>query len=179
MKLVLLRALVVGLMAAALFVAGCGGGGKGSGSPTSATATQTVKRLEVTVVRPSAAAETPRPFFAWATDLLAFGRSAEAASCSVTAGLQTVQTDAHGKATLVNVPVDATGNIPVTINCDGTESLVNVSAKAGTVVSVTVEVRPGRVEVKAKNEHVSEPSVSEPSTPSQKISQRGPNSGHQ
>jgi len=179
-RLLLLQTLMIGLVVVALFVAGCGGKSSGASSPTGASATQTVKRLEVTVVRPTAAAPVPRPFYAWATDLLQFARAAEAATCSVTAGLQTVQTDSHGKAILVNVPVDATGNIPVSIDCDGTKSEVNVTAKAGTVVNVTVEVRPGRVEVKAKGEHVSEPSkVSEPSDPLDDSSnRRGPNSGH-
>lgn len=180
-RLLLLQTLMIGLVVVALFVAGCGGGGKGSGtsSTTGASATQTVKRLEVTVVRPSAAAPGPRPFYAWATDLLQFARAAEAATCSVTAAGQTVSTNANGKAILVNVPVDATGNIPVSIDCDGTLSSVNVSAKPGTVVNVTIEVRPGRVEVKAKGEHVSQPSkVSEPSEPSTSSSgKKGSNQG--
>ncbi len=178
-RLLLLQTLMIGLVVVALFVAGCGGGkGSGTSSTTGASATQTVKRLEVTVVRPTAAAPGPRPFYAWATDLLQFARAAEAATCSVTAGGQTVSTDANGKAILVNVPVDATGNIPVSIDCDGTLSSVNVSAKPGTVVNVTVEVRPGRVEVKAKGEHVSQPSkVSEPSKPSEPSKRSGPNPG--
>jgi hypothetical protein len=176
-RLLLRQTLAIGLAAVAILAAGCGGGSKSSStSPTGATAAQTVKRLEVTVVRSSAAAPAPRTFLARATDLLLFARAAEAATCSVTAGGQTVSTDAGGKAVLVNVPVDATGNIPVSINCDGTVSQVNVSATAGTVVNVTVEVRPGRVEVKAKGEHVSEPSVSKPSEPSPN-SRRGSNSG--
>ena len=153
-----------------LVLAGCGGGKGSSSSTTGASATQTVKRLEVTVVRPTAAAETPRAFLARAAELLGWARIAEAASCTVTAAGQTVSTDAGGKAILLNVPVDSTGNIPVTIDCNGVQSTVNVSGAPGSVVSVTVEVGPGKVEVKAKNEHVSPPKVGqvgEPSQPSQ------------
>ena len=163
-----LRALVVGVMAGALFLAGCGGGSKSSSSTTGATATQRVKRLEVTVVRPRAEAPAAaRPFLARAAELLGWPRDAEAATCSVSAGgVGPVQTDASGKATLLNVPVDSSGNIPVAIDCSGVQSTVNVSATPNSVVAVTVEVEPGKVEVKAKSEHVSEPSVRQPSEPS-------------
>jgi hypothetical protein len=178
-RLLLLQTLMIGLVVVALFVAGCGGGSKSSGtsSPTGATASQKVKRLEVTVVRPTAAAQTPRPFYAWATDLLQFARAAEAATCSVTAGGQTVPTNSNGKAVLFDVTVGAGGVIPVSINCDGAVSEVNVTGTPGAVVNVTVEVRPGRVEVKAKGEHVSEPS--KPSEPSVSSSdkRRGSNQG--
>ena len=103
-------------------LAGCGGGSKSSSSTTGATATQRVKRLEVTVVRPRAEAPAAaRPFLARAAELLGWPRDAEAATCSVSAGgVGPVQTDASGKATLLNVPVDSSGIIPVSINCDGT-----------------------------------------------------------
>jgi hypothetical protein len=148
----------------AVTLAGCGG--SKSSSTTGAAATQTVKRLEVTVVSRSAAVRGPRSFVAWAAEILTWGRSAEAAICTVTAGGQTATTDVGGKAVLQNVPVGPSGNIPVTINCYGTTSAVNITGTPGAVVSVTVEVEPGKVEVRAKSEHVSEPKVSQPSQPS-------------
>ena len=124
----------------------------------------------MTVVRPRAEAPAVRPFLAWAAELLGWARDAEAASCAVSAGgVGPVQTDASGKATLVNVPVGPSGIIPVSINCDGTQSQVNINAAPNSSVAVTVEVEQGKVEVKAKNEHVSAPKVGEPkvSQPSQ------------
>jgi hypothetical protein len=183
--------LAVALLSGSAILAGCGGGGGSGGksttsSTTSATATQRVKRLEVTVVQPTAAAPAERTFLAWAAELLGWARNAEAATCTVSApGIPPVQTDSKGKATLLNVAVDSTGNVPVSINCGGVLSSVNVSGAPGAVVAVTVEVGPGKVEVKAKNEHVGEPSVSQPSepskpsTPSQTSSRSGSNSGHQ
>jgi hypothetical protein len=178
--------LAVAVLSGSVILAGCGGGGSGSKSTTSsttgATATQKVKRLEVTVVQPTAAAPMGRTFLAWAAELLGWVRNAEAATCTVSApGVPSVQTDSKGKATLLNVPVDSTGTIPVSINCGGVLSSVNVTGAPGAVVAITVEVAPGKVEVKAKNEHVSEPSVdqSEPSKPSQTSSTSGSNSGHQ
>jgi hypothetical protein len=178
--------LAVAVLSGSVILAGCGGGGSGSKSTTSsttgATATQKVKRLEVTVVQPTAAAPVERTFLAWAAELLGWVRNAEAATCTVSApGVPSVQTDSKGKATLLNVPVDSTGTIPVSINCGGVLSSVNVTGAPGAVVAITVEVAPGKVEVKAKNEHVSEPSVdqSEPSKPSQTSSTSGSNSGHQ
>jgi hypothetical protein len=183
--------LAVALLSGSAILAGCGGGG-GSKSTTSsttgATATQKVKRLEVTVVQPTAAAPAERTFLAWAAELLGWVRNAEAATCRVSApGVPSVQTDSKGKATLLNVPVDSTGNIPVSINCGGVLSSVNVTGAPGAVVAITVEVAPGKVEVKAKNEHVSEPSANQsepsepsvPSKPSQTSSRSGSNSGHQ
>lgn len=161
--------LSVALLAAVVVLAGCGS--SKSSSTTGATATQKVKRLEVTVVRPRAEAPAARPFLARAAELLGWARNAEAAVCQVTTNPNTVQaqteaTDPNGKATLLNVPVDSSGIIPVSINCDGTQSDVRISAAPSSSVAVTVEVGPGKVEVKAKSEHVSQPTVSQPSQPS-------------
>jgi hypothetical protein len=80
--------LAVALLSGSAILAGCGGGG-GSKSTTSsttgATATQKVKRLEVTVVQPTAAAPAERTFLAWAAELLGWARNAEAATCTVSA----------------------------------------------------------------------------------------------
>lgn len=164
------RMLGVALLAGAVVLAGCSGGK--SSSTTGATATQTVKRLEVTVVRPRAEAPVARPFLARAAELLGWAREAEAAAgdCTVSAGGVSAQTDASGKATLVDVPVPPGGIIVVTIQCNGrpTSSVsLAVTSAPGTVVAVTVEVGDNRVEVKAKNERVSPPKVSQPSQPSQ------------
>ena len=152
----------------ALILAACGGKSSSSTSASSPQA-QTVKRLEVTVVSRNAAAQSPRSFMAWAAEIMSWGRSAEAATCTVSAGGKTATTDADGKAVLQDVTVGAGGNIPVTINCNGTVSTVNITATAGTVVTVVVEVEPGKVEVRAKSEH-----VSQPSKPSQ-VSKKGSN----
>ena len=46
----------------------------------------------------------------------------------------------------------------MSIDCNGTQSHRERHRRTpGTVVAVTVEVGPGKVEVKAKSEHVSEP----------------------
>ncbi len=159
----------VGLIAGVVALAGCGGK---SGGSTSASATQRVKRLEVTVVSSRAEVPGPARMLVRAAELLGWPRRAEAAVCTVSAGGQTVQTDASGKATLLNVPVDASGIIPVTISCNGVTSTVNITGTPGAIVAVTVEVGGGSVEVKAKSE-----SVSEPSTPSQpSTSKKSPDS---
>src|SRR5262245_50536443 len=180
------------VLSGAVMLAGCGGGSKGTSSATGATAATQKKgrRLEVTVVQPRAEAPAERTFMAWAQELLSWTRAAEAATCSVSAnGGPSVPTDAKGKATIPDVPVDDTGIIVVSINCGGVLSSVNVTGAPGAVVAVTVEVAPGKVEVKAKNEHVSPPNgsnVSQPSEPSepsepskgQASSRSGSNSGH-
>jgi hypothetical protein len=161
------RLVGIGLLAGAVVLAGCGGSKSSSTTGgTSATASQTVKRLEVTVVnKGTAAAPGPRPFLAWAAELLGWPRHAEAASCVVSAGgLPAVPTDANGKATILNVPVNQSGNILVTINCNGVVSTVNISATPNTVVAVTIQVGPGVLAVTARNDNISEPST--PSTPS-------------
>src|SRR5262249_7428072 len=142
-----------------VILAGCGGKSSSSTSASGSQA-QSVKRLEVTVVNRSAAAQGPRSFMARAAELLFWGRSAEAATCMVSAGGQTANTDANGKAVFQNVAVDATGNIPMTFNCNGTVSTLNVPATPGTVVTLKVEIALGKVEVTARSSHVSEPSKS-------------------
>jgi hypothetical protein len=159
--------LSVALLAAVVVLAGCGS--SKSSSTTGATATQTLKRLEVTVVRSSAEAPAARPFLARAAELLGWAREAEAAAgeCTVSAGGVSAPT-VNGKATLVDVTVPAGGIIDVAIQCNGgPTSHVNlpVTSAPGAVVAVTVEVGDNKVEVKAKNEHVSEPKVSQPSPP--------------
>jgi hypothetical protein len=167
----------VAVLSGAVLLAGCGGGSKSSNSTTGATSAQgKVKRLEVTVVGASAAAPGARSFLAWASELLSWGRSAEAATCTVSSQGISATTGPNGKATLVNVPVPPDGNIPVTIDCGGgAVSNLFIPATPNTVVAVTVEVGPGKVQVKARNDHVSEPS--EPSEPSEasKVSSK---SGH-
>ena len=158
------RALGGIVLLSAVVLAGCGGGGK-SGSPTASSSTQTLKRVDVHVTR-GASAEGPRQsMLARIANMLGWPQEAEAASgvpgCSVTGGGATGTTDANGDATLTGVTFPTTVNV----SCPGGQTgSFPVTGTAGAVVKVEVEV--GSIEVKVKNQRVSEPKVSEPSQPS-------------
>ncbi len=158
----------------AMAAAGCGGSSSSSSGPSSST--QTLKRLEVQLVR--TAAQLPAPtMLARLGDLLGWPQVAEASHCTVTAGGVTATTGPDEKATLNGVAVSPGGTVPVTIQCsDGTTgSFTLAGAVPGAVVSVTVEVEPGKVEVKIRDQHVSPPS--KPSKPSKPSASSKPGSG--
>ena len=158
------RLLGSAVLLGALVLAGCGGGGK-SGSPTAASSTQTLKRVDVHVTR-GGSAEAPRSsMLAMIGNLLGWPQTAEASTgvsgCSVTGGGASATTDANGDATLTGVTFPTTVNV----SCPGGQTgSFPVTGTAGAVVKVEVEV--GSIEVKVKDQHVSAPKVSQPSTPS-------------
>jgi hypothetical protein len=158
------RLLGSAVLLGALVLAGCGGGGK-SGSPTAASSTQTLKRVDVHVTR-GGSAEAPRSsMLAMIGNLLGWPQTAEASTgvsgCSVTGGGASATTDANGDATLTGVTFPTT----VDVSCPGGQKgSFPVTGTAGAVVKVEVEV--GSIEVKVKDQHVSAPKVSQPSTPS-------------
>ena len=166
------HAIRLGITVAVLAIAVAGCGGK-SGSTTSSSSTAALKRLDVQVVRTTAAAPS-RSLVASVADLLGWPQVAEASHCTVSAGGISGGTDASEKATLLNVPLDSvTGNVTVTIACSGSpSSTVNLQGVPGAHVSVTVEVEPGKVEAKIKDQQVSSPSEVSPSEVSpSKVSQ--------
>jgi hypothetical protein len=162
--------------ASALILAACGGKSGSSTTPNSRSSAQKVGRLEVHVVRGSASAPAAS-MLARLGDLLGWPRTAEAATCTVTANGVAGATDASGTAVLVNVPVPANGILPVNVACsDGSGGAFSLTATGGTNVTVTVEVEPGQLEVKVKDQQVSQ--VSQPSQPSKPSGSRsGSNSG--
>lgn len=151
----------VALLAGVVLLAGCGGK---SGSSTTSSSAQTVKRLEVHVVR-GGSAEAPRRFMlARIADLLGWPQVAEASSgipgCTVAAGGGSAVTDADGNATLTSIAPFTF----VTITCPpNLPANIPLSGPAGAVVKAEIEV--GSIEVKVKNQQVSQPST--PSPPSQ------------
>ncbi len=147
----------------AVTVAGCGGSSSSSSGPSSTS--QTLKRLDVQIVR-TAAQGPERPILARLADLLGWPQVAEASHCRVTAGGVSGTTGPDEKVTLNGVAVSPGGTVPVTIDCsDGTRGTITLAgAVPGTAVSVTVEVEPGGVEVRLRDQHVSPPS--KPSKPS-------------
>ncbi len=150
----------------AMGVASCGGSSGSSSGPSSSS--QTLKRLDVQIVRRTAQVPAPS-MLARLGDLLGWPQVAEASHCTVTAGGVTATTGPDEKATLNGVAVSSGGTVPVTIQCsDGTTgSFTLAGAVPGAVVTVTVEVEPGKVEVKIRDQHVSPPSKpSNPSKPS-------------
>ncbi len=163
------RSLLYGALAGMLAIGLAGCGGKSGSSTGPSTSSNTLKKLNVKVVR--SAAEAPASsMIARLGEMLGWPQIAEAATCTVTAGvtpnIQTATTtDTGGEVTLTNVGVDAAGNVPVTIDC-GVGAVSNVTLTglaANMTVTVTVEVKPGKVEVKAQDTQVSDVSVSEPS----------------
>jgi hypothetical protein len=161
------RLLGSAVLLGALVLAGCGGGGK-SGSPTAASSTQTLKRVDVHVTR-GGSAEAPRSsMLAMIGNLLGWPQTAEADTgvqgCTVTAqtGGASAVTDAAGNAILTTVPFP--NNIFVACPTGPSGGPFAVTGTAGAVVKVEVEV--GSIEVKVKDQHVSAPKVSQPSTPS-------------
>lgn len=143
-------------------LAGCGGGGSSTGPSRSGAA---LKRLEVEVVQGSAAVPS-RSVLARVADMLGWPQVAEASHCTVTAGGVSAATGPDERAVLSNVPLDANGNVLVTITCPGGVggSFTLAGGPPGTVVALRVDVRPGRVEVRVRDQHVSQ--VSQPSPPS-------------
>jgi len=98
-------------------------------------------------------------------NLLGWPQTAEASTgvsgCSVTGGGASATTDANGDATLTGVTFPTTVNV----SCPGGQTgSFPVTGTAGAVVKVEVEV--GSIEVKVKDQHMSAPKVSQPSTPS-------------
>lgn len=160
------RILGSAVLLGAVVLAGCGGGGK-SGSPTASSSTQTLKRVDVHVTR-GGSAEAPRSsLLARIGDLLGWPQAAEAstgvAGCTVAGGGASATTDANGNASLTSVLFPA--DIVVTCGPGGPTGTFHVNGTPGAIVKVEVEV--GSIEVKVKNQRVSEPKVSEPSQPSQ------------
>ncbi|MBI3456076.1 MAG: hypothetical protein HY002_09860 [Candidatus Rokubacteria bacterium] len=168
------RFLGVALGMVGVIVAGCGGK-SGSSTGPSTSSSSTLKSLEVTVVTAPAAQAPSRFGLARLADLLGWPQVAEASHCTVSApgvsGTVTATTGPDEKATLTGVAVGSGGTIPVTINCvgGGGGSVTLTGGVPGAIVRVTVEVTPGKIEVKVKNQKVSQPS--KPSKPS-KISQK-------
>ena len=178
-KALVLRALVVGVMAGALFLAGCGGGGKSS-SATGATAgssSNTLKRAEVTVLR-TAAQAPPMSMLARAASLLGWPQVAEAAACTVTGGGVAGVSAGGDKFILINPTLNADNSLDITVSCgaDASGTLHLTGLTPGAAIQVKVEARPGRLRVRSRVDDVnSEVSVSGPSEPS--VSRSGPNSG--
>jgi hypothetical protein len=178
-KALVLRALVVGVMAGALFLAGCGGGGKSS-SATGATAgssSNTLKRAEVTVLRTAAQAPA-MSMLARAASLLGWPQVAEAAACTVTGGGVTGVSAGGDKFILTNPTLNADNSLDITVSCgaDASGTLHLTGLTPGAAIQVKVEARPGRLRVRSRVDDVnSEVSVSGPSEPS--VSRSGPNSG--
>lgn len=163
-----IRRLAVTVGVLGVVLAGCGGGSKGSSTTGSSATTAALKRLEVQVVGVSTA-QGPSTVVGHLAALLGWPTTAEAgpgvAGCTVTAVTSGVSaiTDADGRAVLVNVLVGDT----VTVACTaGPSGSFVVTGPAGGVVTVKVEVEPGKVEVKAKDQKVSPATVSTPSVPS-------------
>jgi hypothetical protein len=159
------RALGSIVLLGAVVLAGCGGGGK-SGSPTASSSTQTLKRVDVHVVGTGAAEGPRQSMLARIGNLIGWPQVAEAsagiAGCTVNGGgAPQAITDANGNASLVGVVFPAT----VIVACPGGQTgSFPVTGVAGAIVKVEAEV--GSIEVKVKNQKVSEPKVSEPSKPS-------------
>jgi hypothetical protein len=181
-KALVLRALVVGVMAGALFLAGCGGGGKSS-SATGATAgssSNTLKRAEVTVLRTAAQAPA-MSMLARAASLLGWPQVAEAAACTVTGGGVTGVSAGGDKFILTNPTLNADNSLDITVSCgaDASGTLHLTGLTPGAAIQVKVEARPGRLRVRSRVDDVnSEVSVSGPSEPSEpSVSRSGPNSG--
>lgn len=150
----------------AVTLAGCGGSSSSSSGPSSTS--QTLKRLDVQIVRRTAEAP-PQSVLARLADLLGWPQVAEASHCRVTAGGVSGTTGADEKASLPGVVVSPGGTVPVSIQCsDGTNGTFTLAgAVPGAVVTVTVEVEPGGVEVRLRDQRVSPPSKpSKPSKPS-------------
>jgi hypothetical protein len=116
-------------------------------------------------------------------DLLGWPQVAEASHCTVSGGGVSAATGLDEKAVLVNPTITTSGTLSVTITCSdgagGTLTLTGLTS--GASVTVQVETRPGNVEVRVRDKHVSPPSVSAPSAPSPpsapSSSRRGSNSG--
>jgi hypothetical protein len=165
----------------AMALAGCGG--SKSGSPTASTSTQTLKRVDVHVVGGGAAEGPRRSMLARIGDLLGWPQKAEAsagiAGCSVAGGGATpATTDANGNASLTGVTFPAT----ITVTCPGGQTgSFPVTGVAGAIVKVEAEV--GSIEVKVKNQRVSQPSEpskpSKPSKPPGTQTSNGQGSNHQ
>ena len=162
------RALGSVMLLGAVALAGCGGGGK-SGTPTASTTTsasaQKVKQVNLHLVR-SGSAEAPRQsMLVRVADLLGWPQVAEASTgvqgCTVSAGGGSAVTDVNGNATLTSVNPFTF----VTVTCPpSSPANVPLMGPAGAVV--TAEIETNNIEVRVRNQRVSEPKVSEPSTPS-------------
>jgi hypothetical protein len=146
----------------AMAVAGCGARGGSSSGPSSST--QTLKRLDVQIVRRTAQS-------AGAVDARASGRSPRLAAggrgvhCQVTAGGVSATTgpDEGQSARGGGQPRrDGPGLDQCSDGTNGTFTLAG--AVPGAVVTVSVEVEPGGVEVRLRDQRVSPPS--KPSLPS-------------
>jgi hypothetical protein len=161
-----------GLVGVAVLV-GCGGGsGSPAGSSGSGSTRNALKRLEVEVARGSARAPAPS-LVARAADLLGWPQLAEASHCTVSAGGVTETTGPDERAVLRDVALDTNGSVLVQVTCsDGTVGQFTLAGgPPGTVVVVRVDVRPDRVEVRVRDQHVS--GVSPPSPPSRSESRSG------
>jgi hypothetical protein len=163
------RALGSIVLLGAVVLAGCGGGGK-SGSPTASSSTQTLKRVDVHVVGGGVAEGPRQSMLARIGNLIGWPQMAEASAgvpgCTVSGGGATATTDANGNASLVGVVfVPPPASTPINVTCPGGQTgTFPVTGAPGAIVKVEVEV--GSIEVRVKNQKVSEPKVSEPSKPS-------------
>lgn len=144
-------ALLSGLTLIGALLAGCSDGKSGSSTgPTGATLT----RLQVQV-EGAAAARAPLSWLRHFAEALGWPQVAEAATCTVTAGVNgvTASTGPDGRAVLHGVEIDANGHIPLLIDCsDGTGgSLTLPGGTPGAVMTVKVRVGRGRIEVVARD----------------------------
>lgn len=162
--------LAAGILTLGVALAGCGGGSKSSSSTGSTgSTTAALKRLEVQVTGTSTAQAPATSLLARLGQLVGWPAAAEASvglqGCTVTASTLpgvSVTTDGEGKAILVDVIVPAT----VSVSCpDGSSGQFPISGPPGAVVTVKVETKPGKLEVRSRH-GAEDPSISQPSTPS-------------
>lgn len=167
------RALLLGVAGGvlALLLTACGGGSSSSSTGPSSSS-GSLKRVDGRVVSSSTAEAPADSLLARLAALFGMPTAADAqvSNCTVTApGGVTTTTGSDGRFVLQNVPIASDGSVTLTFNCPGaaTGSLRLEGLPAGSVITLEVDVRPGRVTVRSRNVDAS-PSPS----PSPKVSQK-------
>lgn len=155
----------------ALLLTGCGSGSSSSSTgPSSSSAS--LRRVEGRVVSASTAQVPDGSLWTRLATLFGGPRAAEAqvSNCTVTApGGVTTTTDRDGRFVLQNVPIASDGSVTLNFACPGgaVGSLRLEGMPAGAVITIEVDVRPGRVGIRTRNVNPS-PSPS----PSPKVSKQ-------